>query len=65
LTPPIAYQLRTRPDTPWCRVEREIFDDALADDATIDGAGRRTGRTAAQAERQLARVCVELGDQAG
>jgi len=49
---------------PWCCVEREIFDDALADGATIDAAGRRAGRTAAQAKRRFARVCVELGDQA-
>ncbi len=64
IPPPITHRLRTRPDTLWCRVEREIFDDALADGATIHAAGRRAGRTAAQAERQFARICAELGDQA-
>ena len=64
LMPSIAHRLGTRPDMPWCRVEREVFDDALADGATVHGAGRRAGRTAAQAERQFARVCVELGNQA-
>ena len=62
--PPITHRLRTRPDTPWCRVESQIFDDALADNATIHAAGRRAGRTAAQAERQFARICADLGDQA-
>ena len=62
--PPIAYRLRSNPDTPWCRVEREIFDDALAEGATVHAAGRRAGRTPAQAERQFARICAGLGDQA-
>ena len=62
--PPITHRLRTRPDTPWCRVESQIFDDALADGATIHAAGRRAGRTAAEAERQFARICAKLGDQA-
>jgi len=49
---------------PWCRVEREIFDDALTDGATIHAAGRRAGRNATRAERQFARISVELADQA-
>jgi len=61
---PIAHRVRSRPDEPWCRVERQIFDDALADGANIQDAGRRAGRNTAQAERQFARICAELRDQA-
>ncbi len=63
-TPPIIYRLRARPDAPWCRAEREIFDDALADGDSIRSAGRRAGRTPAQARRQFARICAALGEQA-
>ena len=49
---------------PWCRVEREVFDDALADGTTVHGAGRRAGRTVAQAEQHFARIYIDLGAQA-
>ena len=64
IAPPLISRLHARHGAPWCRVEREIFDDAPADGASIRAAGRRAGRSPAQARRQFARICAALGDQA-
>lgn len=47
----------------WSRVEREIFDDALAAGQDIETAARRAGRSPLDGYRHFHAICEQLGEQ--
>jgi len=48
----------------WPKIERDIFDDALAEGDSVEAAARRAGRTAAEGRRYFEALCEKLGPQA-
>lgn len=46
----------------WSRVERQIFDDALAEGNDIETSARRAGRSALDGYRHFHAICAGLGE---
>lgn len=54
--------MKPSPPPRWSKLEQNIFDDALADGADIETAGRRAGKPPLESYRHFHSICLKLGE---